>query len=242
MAINSIPSALTSYYRSNAVESVRSARPASMPVLHLPTGTVSNVSDPTRLSLTDSASVVNKAGLAVSKVRDGLAELAKLAQAAKFTGGIETVDDVTLGAIQTDMNSIIKGMDKAIEAASVSGANLVSSSSRDVRLQTTGLGGSIVAAVQALDSKALGIADIDLFTDAGIDAAIAAITLAQGDLGAKDVRIQALSSAYQGQTDFNTIMQGLIASTTAGFVAGYGVDARTQTAAASRGSTVNVWA
>lgn len=242
MAIPSVPSALENFHRDQAVEVMRVARPVSLPAMRLPAGTASSASDPAILGLADSRSVVGKAGDALAEVRSSLAELAKLAARASDIRSTDDVDGVTRSAIQVDMRRIIARMDAAVEAAAVSGANLVSSASRDVRLQTTGLGGSIVAAVQALDSSALGLAGIDLSTDEGVTAAVAAVASAQADLAAKDVRIQALSLAYQGQGDFNTALQGVIASTALGY-GGYGGDARTQSsAAATRGATVNVWA
>lgn len=241
MAIAPLPSALAAFHRTDSVERMRVAAPATMPMVHLPSGLASNASHPASLSLKDAQNLVSKAQDALVEVRDGLAQLQKQAQAARDSSFLDAMEDLSRVTLQTDMQSLIRRMDDAVQSATVAGANLVSSQSRDVRLPTTGLGGSIVAAVQALDSKALGLSDIDLSTDDGVEAAVSAVSRALADLAAKDVRIQALSAAYQGQTDFNSLLQGVIATTSLGY-AGYGGDARTQSTSGNRGSVVNVWA
>jgi hypothetical protein len=97
-------------------------------------------------------------------------------------------------------------LDSLVDAAEINGANLIDSTSGTVTLQTTNFGGSVSISPQALDPKGLGIADLYLVTDSGVDGAITAIGKAIATAGIRLSNLETLQRAlgFRGAADQST--------------------------------------
>lgn len=83
--------------------------------------------------------------------------------------------ELSVGNFGTDISRTLDRLTELVGEAEFGGANLLSSTSRDVTLQTTAYGGEINIAPQPLDLQGLGLSDLDLFSSTGLQNALARI-------------------------------------------------------------------
>jgi len=108
--------------------------------------------------------------------------------------------------IQAQTDILLKAIDSLVENAEVSGANLISSRSATVRLQTTAFGGAIDLPAQPLDSAGLGLDGVNLLANGGVDAGLAAINKA---ITLAEQRLERLESLQRATGDSTTNRQFL---------------------------------
>lgn len=197
------------------------------------------------VGLRDGRDLVTKAVEAAQSVLAGLAEIRSKAETARDTGYLAGVPDISRVTLGADVRILIGRLDDAVAKATAGGASLVSGSGT-VRIATTGLGGSVTAAVQALDSRSLGIDNLDLSTDDDVTLAIGRITSALVDAGLKAGQLEQLSRTFGTQDSFLDNLRAAISSRTvqAGGSRSYGSydSLGHEGAASSRGVAVNILA
>jgi len=112
--------------------------------------------------------------------------------------------------IHSQAQLAIAQIDKVTEAAQFDYVRLISSKGYNVSLQTTAYGGSITVVPQPLDSAGLGIGELDLISDIGVEKALSAINdailLAETRLG----RLKDLYGALSGESPFTSAIGDLI--------------------------------
>ncbi len=77
--------------------------------------------------------------------------------------------------ITSQAQRVTKAIDKLVDSAAVGSANLISSTSRRISIQTTRFGGSVTVSPQPLDSAGLGIAELSALTHDEAELALAKV-------------------------------------------------------------------
>ena len=111
--------------------------------------------------------------------------------------------------IHTQAQLAIAQIDEVTEAAQFNYVKLISSKGYNVSLQTSAYGGSLTIVPQPLDSVGLGIADLELISDDGVDKALDAINGAIMLAGNRLVRLKALNGALSGVNPFTSAIADL---------------------------------
>jgi len=104
---------------------------------------------------------------------------------------------VSVVNIQAQANILLDKIDRLVEKAAFRGVNIISSTSPNLRLQTTQFGGGVNIQAQPLDRAGLGLLNFDLLSVGGIDQALARIEKA---IVVADQRVDRLSSLQRGLT------------------------------------------
>jgi len=115
--------------------------------------------------------------------------------------------------IQAQADILLNAIDSLVENAEVSGANLISSRSATVRLQTTAFGGAVDLQPQALDSAGLGLDAVNLLANGGVNAGLAAINKA---ITLAEQRLDRLESLQRATGD-STANRQFLAQALSGF-------------------------
>jgi hypothetical protein len=76
---------------------------------------------------------------------------------------------------QSESNVLISEIDRLVAATTYKRANLIAEGAPNIRIQTSAYGGIIEISPQPLDSFGLGIAGLDLLSDAGVVQAVVAV-------------------------------------------------------------------
>lgn len=115
--------------------------------------------------------------------------------------------DGTRFSVQSDISSLIAGIDQAVTRSAIGGLNLLSAPSSTIRIQTSALGGVTTIATQPLDSKNLGLSDLSVADQTSTEAAKAVVETAIRQVS---IRYDTLASAAQGLNYNNGITEGLV--------------------------------
>jgi len=91
-----------------------------------------------------------------------------------------------------------------VEASEFSGGNLIFSEARNITLQTSAFGGRVTIAPQPLDFEGLGIGDLDLTTDGGVNSAVAAVEKALDLANLRLDRLMGLQKALNDPGAFSS--------------------------------------
>ncbi|MBT6096205.1 MAG: hypothetical protein HOH04_15070 [Rhodospirillaceae bacterium] len=105
--------------------------------------------------------------------------------------------------IQAQAGILLDAIDKLVKSAEISGANLISSTGLPVRLQTTAFGGGLNVLPQPFDSVGLGLDNVNLIANGGVDAALAAVNKAIYVAEQRLERLEILQRAAGGATSVN---------------------------------------
>ncbi|CDK97349.1 conserved protein of unknown function [Magnetospirillum gryphiswaldense MSR-1 v2] len=152
--------------------------------------------------------------------------------------------DASRFSVQTDITTLLGGIDQRVARASVSGLNLVSQPSTAIRIQTTDLGGVSTVTSQPLDSRSLGLSGLSVIDQSATEAARIAVDRAIRQVS---TRYEALSNAVQGLRYDDGINSGLVGALSS-FGRGDGATSYSASATATssssaalrRGSLVNL--
>ncbi len=131
-------------------------------------GTLGTSAKPADISIDDARALLNNALSAAYKIRDALESLSdsvKIAAATSLTASISGIapDGTRLSGIniQASATRITDAIDTLVANTSVAGVNLISNSSRPIRIQTSDFGGRVSVNPQPLDSIGLNIQNLD---------------------------------------------------------------------------------
>ncbi len=105
--------------------------------------------------------------------------------------------------IQVQADILLNAIDKLVKSAEISGANLISSSGVPVRLQTTAFGGGLNVQPQPFDRAGLGLDNVNLLANGGVDRALAAVNEAIYVAEQRLERLEILQRAAGGSTNVN---------------------------------------
>lgn len=83
------------------------------------------------------------------------------------------VTRLSVGNIQTGVNLILDGIDRLVNDAAIGSANILSSRSNDITIQTTAYGGKVNVSPQPFDVAGLGLQNLDLYSREGRTDALA---------------------------------------------------------------------
>ncbi|MSO93466.1 MAG: hypothetical protein EXQ86_08735 [Rhodospirillales bacterium] len=138
--------------------------------LNLPPEVLSagTTAEPVKLSIADAQIALGTALIAGRGIVAALVALEGALNVAANSSLVQTSAGVTLDSgtrvsrlnIQAVAGRVGEAIDKLVKASERSGANFISSLAGPIRIQTTGLGGSLLVAPQPLDSAGLGILDL----------------------------------------------------------------------------------
>jgi len=172
---------LESVFRSRAgVSNLRQREPAA-PLGITPTaGTDHLVS----LNHEDTRSLLRDAVNAATGIVEALVHLKSAVGVASNTALVRTETNLITGGketrvsalnIQAQARILLQRIDKLVAASAIGNANLLSSRSSALRLQTTQFGGRISVAPQPLDTAGLNLEDLNLIRNGGTDDALSRI-------------------------------------------------------------------
>ena len=134
-----------------------------------------------------------------------LLEVASSSQAFSYTN-IHVADGTRVSVVNAsgDLGRTLERINELVEKAEVNGGNLLSSTSRDLTLKTSQYGGSLDVRPQPLDLAGLGLEDIDLFEDGGVESALAKIDIAISIAQARVDTLRQLDSVLNGTGGFSS--------------------------------------
>ncbi len=156
---------------------------------------------------------------AAQTIRDALSELAGLASLAA-QGGLTSNSTqllsadgtrVSRGNIQAQLDRAVALINSLVDASAVGNANFIDGGGPAIRIQTSRYGGSVDILPQGLDTFSLGLANLDVSTQADAKLSRARLESASDTAGSRINRLVQLQSAL-GQT--SAFDQSLIAATT----------------------------
>jgi hypothetical protein len=113
---------------------------------------------------------------AVNGAETVIAELTSLKEAVEKARGLPVPSyrgDANVFALQVEADQTAVNIDTAVAAASSGGANLIGTPAANIRISSPN--GTIAVTVQPLTAQALGVSQLDLTTDSGIEAAMSAV-------------------------------------------------------------------
>lgn len=228
--------ALSLFDRSSSnAERTRATGATNLPVSVLPAGTTSRSTRVVSVSAAQGEVLVGRAGTAAESIGRDLAQLRQLALQARSPAVQAQASDTGATALSAQAKFALGRIDAAVKAATLGAANLVRSGASDVRINARTAGGEIVAAVQTLDAKGLGLEGLDIAADP--DKALARIDAAIASAGVKTQRIDALARTFQEQGAFLNAVTTVSSETRSG----YGPSGARGNAA-TRGSFLNILA
>jgi flagellin len=155
------------------------------------------------IGTTNRPSAVSAASAATDVIQAALQQLLGLTQQAANPA----TSDQARTSLQAAAQKVVATIDTTVRSATIGNANLIASSANSVRLSTPAQGGQVVAAVQALDSKGLGLTGLNLTTSSGVQNALSTVTQAISVASDTSSRISAVTQTRQrqdGQTLSNT--------------------------------------
>lgn len=172
------------------------------------------------LSRTDSRAALRNAVKAGTGIVGALKDLRsgfKLAASSLVNPSANLLDGngsrVSVLNIQAQAGILFNAIDNLVDAAKAGNANLISSASTTVRLQTTAFGGSIELPPQPLDTAGLGLGDVNLLEVGGVNAGLAAINSA---ITLAEQRLERLESLQRATGD-GTVGSQFLSSVLSGF-------------------------
>ena len=89
---------------------------------------------------------------------------------------------------------MLSAIDSLVDSTAIGSANLISSDSPRIALQTTDFGGRVTASPQSLDAAGLGIADLSALSRRDAQAALASVQIAIGLAERRSNNLQALQT------------------------------------------------
>ena len=129
---------------------------------------VSTLARPADVTIEEARALIGGALTAAYRIKDAietLSDLVKLAASSSLTSSASGIapDGTRVSGvnIQAAASRISDAIDNLVANTAVNGVNLLSSSSRSIRVQTTGYGGRVTVSPQPLDTIGLGIRDLN---------------------------------------------------------------------------------
>lgn len=116
---------------------------------------------------------------AVGGAETVIAELTSLKETVERARGLPVPSyrgDTNLFVLQAEADQIATNIDDAVSASSSAGTNLIGTPTTNVRISSPN--GTIAVTVQPLTAQALGVSQLDLTSDSGIEAAASAVQAA----------------------------------------------------------------
>lgn len=162
----------------------------------------------------------------IAQALDGLVKSARLAD-----GSLTNPDAgilvgygtrLSVGNIQAGLDRTLTQIDTLVERAAVGAANILSSTSNDITLQTSVYGGALSVTPQPFDVAGLGLENLDLHTASGRDDALARLTRAQVIAGQRILNLEALRDGLNDPSALSSALNAL--DTRSGTVLGAIVD------------------
>jgi hypothetical protein len=142
-------------------------------------------------------------GEIANSIINGIASLINSAQKTNLPSNFPDQTRVTL---QADITSLLKSLDTVVNSAEIGSVSLLRSDDRTLLLQTSELGGTIKAQGTALDAKALGISDINILSDLGLQDASTRINRAVYAVKERLDRLGNLDNAVNNRIDFGSLV------------------------------------
>ncbi|MEG3617470.1 hypothetical protein V5T82_03285 [Magnetovibrio sp. PR-2] len=139
------------------------------------------------------------------KSLSNLLQVASSSQAFSYTN-IHVGDGTRVSVVNAsgDLGRTLERINELVEKAEVNGGNLLSSKSRDLTLKTTQFGGSLDVRTQPLDLKGLGLEDLNLFDEGGVENALAKIDIAISIAQSRVDTLSQLDNALNGTGGFSS--------------------------------------
>lgn len=160
--------------------------------------------------------------------------------------GNDPVVDAVLGVSRETLGAEIKlairRLDRTVADSAVDGNNLVGGGGGELRIATTGLGGSVTVPVFGLDSGSLGIDRLDFLSEAGRADAVSRLASALGTVRSSQQQLSSLARSFDLQDGFLDDLNAAISGRAVGAAQGYGSDGRGGTPSAAKGLAINLFA
>lgn len=163
----------------------------------------------TTLSTQDAKSMLSEALLvatSIVSVLKNIEDSVKLAASAITSSSAAAVTTdgtrISVGNIQAGIDQTLAGIDRLVDGVKSGQANILSSTSHPIAIQTSVYGGKINIQPQAFDAQGLGIANLDLHTSHGRTDALARVGMAR--LTAQK-RLMSLQGLHNGLGDPNAM-------------------------------------
>jgi hypothetical protein len=125
------------------------------------------------INLSEGRSALASAVSAADTVIDRLTTLKDRISIARDISVPSLRGDYNLFALQAEADQMVRSIDSTVAQAATSGVNLIGAPATNVRISSPN--GTVAVTAQPLGSQDLGVARLDLTSDAGIEAAFAAV-------------------------------------------------------------------
>ena len=165
---------------------------------------------PADVSIADARTLVRSSLVAAGRILDTLNGLANtIGLVAESSLGSSIVNLQPGGTrvsglnIQAEAGRTIAAIDQLIDSLGIGGVNLLSGSSRPLRVQTTQFGGQLTVAPQPLDSRSLGIDTLATLSREDAQIALGAVDQARASVVSRIATLEALerSLGFGGASD-----------------------------------------
>ena len=193
-AAQATPASVSSSAGSGRIQSVNSGLPDTLVPSRTSGRVILNIKQATTAvatSLVASAGVLSslralESGLQIA-ISDGLTSNSTLL----INGDGTRISRVIITA---QANRVLSAIDSLVDSAAIGSANLISSDSPRITLQTTDFGGRVTVSPQSLDTAGLGIADLSALSRRDAQAALASVQIAIGLAERRSNNLQALQT------------------------------------------------
>lgn len=232
--IPSIDSLSAALYVPNALEKART------PVVRSSSADVSV----RQLSIARSKNLIANAQAHVGKITDFVDDLATLVSQANRTTLPSSFPNSSRVSIQGQISVILKAIDTVSGKAGIGTENLLQPGNRSFKISTSSLGGSITASSFAMDTKALGLSDLNVLSDLGIKDALNSVQVASTSVSLKSMNLNTLASALNSSdisgalAAFSNNVLNSTPTEPQSFYSAYGATSQAQ--AFQRGSLLNI--
>jgi len=154
---------------------------------------------PADINIADARSMIRSALVAAERILrslDGLSDTVGLSAESSLDATFLNVQPngtrISGVNIQAAASRTAEGIDRLVDSIGIGGVNLLSGSSRALRVQTTQFGGQLTIAPQPLDSRSLGIDDLSTIDRDDAQAALGAVERARAAVISRISTLEAL--------------------------------------------------
>ncbi len=212
-AISTVTTAIAHHKVLGAVSSASARGNLGSKSLALPDGLAPGSLDRSTLSLNieDVGSLLKLAITAGHAILGALKSLQSAVAVADQTSLVSSsfglkIDETRISRlnIQSQFKLTAERVKDLVKASEFAGGNLIFSEARNIQLQTSSFGGGVTISPQALDFAGLGIGDLDLMTDGGVNSAVAAVEKALDLAGLRLDRLAGLQKALNDPGAFSS--------------------------------------
>ncbi len=194
------------------------------------------------VSIASGRDLVSKAVAAANSAQTVIEYALAKAREAGDDPVVDAVSGVSRETLGAEIKLAIRQLDRTVADSAVDGNNLVVGGGGELRIATTGLGGTVTVPVFGLDGGSLGIDRLDFGSEAGLADAVSRLASALGTVRANQQQLSTLARSFDLQDTFLDDLRAAISGRAVGAAQGYGSDGRGDTPSAAKGLVINLFA